>query len=132
MDIFKDLEAPALKVLSPQDWELKDCKENLRVQFRSLKNRLDCVSVSVRLGGVTPLKIGENGKMSVHVLKSVANIDSILAMIQDQDELILDAHQRYKDSLNIARTTRNTTRVKGRAKTSESAIVVNNVTTSAS
>jgi hypothetical protein len=132
MSIFKNLEAPALKVLSPIDWELADCKKKLRVQFRALKKRPDCVSVSVRLGGVTSLKIGENGKTSVHVLKSVANIDSILAMIQDEDELILEARDRYIDSLNIARTTRNTTRTKPRTKKVEQALVANYVTTSAS
>lgn len=53
-------------------------------------------------------------------------------MVQDQDELILDARARYIDSLNIARTTRNTTRTKSRTKTVEQALVVNNVTASAS
>jgi hypothetical protein len=132
MSIFKNLEAPALKVLSPRDWTLDDCKNNLRVQFRELKERPDCVSVSVRLGGVTPLKIGGDGKMSLHVLRSVVDRDVILEMIQDQDELILDARDRYIDSLNIARTTRNTTRTKPRTKTVEKALVVNHVTTSAS
>jgi hypothetical protein len=132
MSIFTDLEAPKVEVKNPRDWSLEECKGKLRVQFRKLKTRPDCVSVSVRLGGVTPLKITEDGRMSIHVNKAQANASSFLEAIVKEDERILDAHKRYVEALDIARTTRHTTLVKPRKKKIEPALVVNHVTTSAS
>ncbi|MEP4888486.1 MAG: hypothetical protein ABJV04_00545 [Aliiglaciecola sp.] len=129
MNIFEKLEAPEVKVLNPRDWTLEDCKEKLRVQFRNLKNKPDHVSVSIRLGGVTQLKIGKNEKMSIHVLKKEANAELFLKEAKKQDAIIEDARQRYIDSLNIARTTRNTTQSKTRSKSKDPALVVNNIST---
>lgn len=128
MSIFKEFEAPEVKVLSPRDWTINDCKNHLRVQFRTLKSRPDCVSVSVRLGGVTPLKIGESGKMSIIVQKDIADKDIFLETAKNEEDLIKEAHGRYVKSLNIARTTRNTTRVKPNLQNTGSTLVVNNVT----
>jgi hypothetical protein len=130
MNLFADLEAPAVEKLDPRDRSLDDCKSKLRVQLRDLKKRPDCVSVSVRIGGVTPLKIGEKGEMSIPVLRTRSNKASILEYAKGLEDEILDAHKRYIDSLNIARTTRETTRIKPRSKTKDPVLVVNNVTTS--
>lgn len=129
MSIFAELEAPEVKKTNPRDWSLEECKKNLRVQFRTLKNRPDCVSVSVRLGGVTALKIGENDKMAVTMLKTKSDKELILQTVIAQDGIIEEAKQRYVDSLNTARTTRNTTRVKPKDRKFESAAVINHVTT---
>ena len=128
MSIFKEYEAAEVKVLSPKDWTTEDCKNNLRVQFRALKSRPDCVSVSIRLGGVTPLKIGKNEKMSIIVEKSKADRSVFLETVKQQENLIAEAHQRYVDALNVARTTRHTTKVKPKDKKVSSTLVVNNVT----
>ena len=102
----------------------------MRIQFRPLKTRPDCVSVSVRLGGVTSLKIGDNGKTSVHMLKTRSDKESILKLVLEKDDIIEEAKERYINSLNTARTTRNITRSKPRSKVLSSAAVINNVTTS--
>ena len=130
MNIFANLEAPAVEALNPRDWTLEDCKNKLKVYFRELKTRPDCVSVSVRIGGVTSLKIGSNDEMSIQVRRTDSNKALILETIKNEDEAILEAHKRYVDSLNIARTTRDTTRSKARTKTKAPVSVINNVTTS--
>jgi hypothetical protein len=132
MNIFTELEAAKVEVKNPRDWSLDECKGKLRVQFRKLKTRPDCVSVSVRLGGVTSLKITDDGRMSIHVNKAQANASTFLDAILKEDERIIDAHKRYVEALDIARTTRHTTQVKPRMKKSEPALVVNHVSTSAS
>ena len=105
MNLFDDI-AVKEEIKSPQDWTLDDCKERLNVIFKEKDN--DQIIVSVRLQGLTMLKINKN-KTSMIIPNNSFTKEEIEERVKGCDEMILEAKDRLLASLKKARISRETT-----------------------
>jgi hypothetical protein len=106
MNLFDDI-AIQEEIKSPCDWTIDEYKENLDVIFRQSK-KSDEIIVSVRLQGLTMLKINKN-KTTMTIPNGSFTKDEIKERIKGCDEMIIEAKERYLASLKKAQTSRETT-----------------------
>ncbi|RTR36475.1 hypothetical protein EKG38_24060 [Shewanella canadensis] len=92
---------------SPSDWTLEDCKSNLQVIFKESKIK-DVIDVSVRLQGLTLLKL-QNNKTVVQIKNGALSKAEVLERVSGADDMILEAKERLVASLKKAKTSRETT-----------------------
>jgi hypothetical protein len=104
MSLFDDIASPEQIAKSPSEWDLEDCKNNLKVIFRKC-SQADTYIVSVNLGGLTALKVF-NGKTTFKMKKSLMEKEEILARVRDQDSLVEEARVRLLISLRKAKESR--------------------------
>lgn len=109
MNLFDDI-AISDEIISPHDWTLADCKKMLTVDnviFRETQKSGE-INVSVRLHGLTMLKINKN-KTTMAIPNGSFTKEEVLERIKSCDEMINEAKDRHKASLKKAKTSRETT-----------------------
>jgi hypothetical protein len=104
MNLFADIALPVQETKSPMEWNLEDCKRNLKVIFRECSDP-DCFIVSINLGGLTSLKVF-NGKTTFKMKKDLLEKSEILARVIDHDSIIEEARERVVLSLRKAKKSR--------------------------
>jgi hypothetical protein len=104
MNLFDDIAIPEQRAKSPTEWDLEDCKNNLKVIFRKC-SQADTYIVSVNLGGLTALKVF-NGKTTFKMKKGLMEKEEILARVRDQDSIVEEARERLIISLRKAKQSR--------------------------
>jgi hypothetical protein len=104
MNLFDDVAVKIEESKNPRDWTIEDCKQSLSVIFRE-STKHDLIDVSVRLHGLTMLKIYE-GKTTLQIAKGSLSKQEIRERVQGSEEMLLEAKDRLIQSLNKARTSR--------------------------
>jgi hypothetical protein len=104
MNLFDDIATPKQRAKSPSEWDLEDCKNNLKVIFRKC-SQADTYIVSVNLGGLTALKVF-NGKTTFKMKIGMMEKEAVLARVRDQDSLVEEARVRLLISLRKAKQSR--------------------------
>jgi hypothetical protein len=104
MNLFADIAVPVQETKSPMEWNLEDCKNNLKVIFRECSDP-DCFIVSINLGGLTSLKIF-NGKTTFKMKRGLMEKSEILVRVIDHDSIIEEARERVVLSLRKAKQSR--------------------------
>jgi hypothetical protein len=104
MNLFADIAVPVQETKSPMEWNLEDCKNNLKVIFRECSDP-DCFIVSINLGGLTSVKVF-NGKTTFKMKKGLMEKSEILARVIDHDSIIEEARERLVISLRKAKQSR--------------------------
>lgn len=104
MNLFSDIAIQEDEVKSPKDWDINDCKKNLKAIFKD-SSEPDVFIVSINLGGFTALKLNGN-KTTFKMKKGLKTREEIVDIIIDQDEVILEAKERLIVSLTKAQYSR--------------------------
>lgn len=110
MDLFDDIAVDEQETKNAMDWDLDDCKRNLKVIFRECSNANKYI-VSINLGGLTSLKAFK-GKTTCKMLKGFMEKEEILARVIDADKIIEEARERMILSLRKAKQSREITKAR--------------------
>jgi hypothetical protein len=110
MNLFSGIAIQEDEIKSPKDWDINDCKKNLKANFKD-SSEPDTFIVSINLGGFTALKLNGN-KTTFKMKKGLKTREEIIDIIIDQDEVILEAQKRLIISLTKAQYSREMTKKK--------------------